>query len=73
MLITLFRGTEISSSGVVAGHGSCQLFGNGGMNGTNLNSTIADFNSTSSSAGGGGYGGAGVLMKVVFVLAVVVL
>ncbi|KAL7611662.1 hypothetical protein Lser_V15G06898 [Lactuca serriola] len=54
-------------------HGSCQLFGNGGMNGTNLNSTIADFNSTSSSAGGGGYGGAGVLMKVVFVLAVVVL
>nr|XP_043634085.1 glucan endo-1,3-beta-glucosidase 2-like [Erigeron canadensis] len=48
-------------------HGSCHLFGSDGMNGTFLNSTIADFNSTSSSSwrGRSDYVGAGLLIKVI--------
>ncbi|XP_024988407.1 glucan endo-1,3-beta-glucosidase 2-like isoform X1 [Cynara cardunculus var. scolymus] len=47
-------------------HGSCQFIGSDGMNGTFLNSTVADFNSTSSSSWRGrrDYATVGVLIKV---------
>ncbi|KAD7478504.1 hypothetical protein E3N88_01640 [Mikania micrantha] len=44
-------------------HGSCQFIGSIGMNGTFLNGSIADFNSTSSSGWSVRVGG-GLLMKV---------
>ncbi|PWA51786.1 Glycoside hydrolase, catalytic domain-containing protein [Artemisia annua] len=54
-------------------HGSCQFFASDGMNGTFLNSTLSDINSTSSSSRRGHSGYAGVSLLIKALLAVLFL